>query len=435
MKYSDFDFPRVAPKHLPDIVKNTNGKAAQVQLATVNNVRAIMDRMGIRARRNVMSGMAELSCETYPGASRDQLELKVLDAAVIARIRARETVRELIGAVADEEEYHPMEEWLAALPPVPDGSDPIGDLIGTVTTENELWPTYLENWLVEVVEAVCGWRTAYDRKLDQVLVLVGGQGVGKSTWFQRLGGEWLKGEAELHLSTPSGKDHQLEVLRRPMAELAELDGIFRKADVSHMKSFLSRAEDSIRAPYERRAAIRPRMTVLCGSVNEQEFLNDSSGSRRFWPVLVESIDLDFQIDFEGVWAEAYRLWQEDAGFRLYSGEDAVRVRLATTEHFMESAITENIREYIRRHRGNSRFKEVPMSALNVLELLYGRQNFNNLQKADATRALRDIYGKHRTLDGKQRAWMVPYNEFAQNWQTWPDKINHLEAAIDDREPQ
>ena len=104
--------------------------------------------------------------------------------------------------------------------------------------------------------------------------------------FRSLGGEWFKGEAELHLSASQGKDHQIEVLKWPMVELSELDGIFRKSDVANLKAFISREVDAIRCPYARAAIPKPRKTSFCGSVNNAEFLTDTSGSRRFRPVTV-----------------------------------------------------------------------------------------------------------------------------------------------------
>lgn len=405
---------------LPDLVATQNG-AAQVQLPTANNVAWIVEALGLTLRFNIMDSRPEFVGEDY-----DDAELCVIDTAQRLRIKAREVVRELIGAIAKKDPFHPMEDWLRSLPPA--SGDPIGDLIASVETDNDLWPVYVENWLVQVVEGVCGWRRTGPFSLPYVLVLVGGQGVGKTEWFKRLGGEWLKAEAELHLSSSSGKDHQLDVLRRPMAELAELDGIFRKSDISHMKAFISREEDAIRAPYERRPVVRPRMTTFCGSVNEAEFLNDTTGSRRFWPVQVESIDWGFQVDYAGVWAEAYRLWEENPRFGLTASEDAQRAGTAVAKHTLHSAEAEKIGEFYRCHHGHPRYPDVAMNRTEILEMLYGRgRSFSPKQVSDAGKILVSLIGKHRTIDGKQRAWLFPFNEFASDPATWPDK-NHLESV-------
>lgn len=413
--------------NLPDIVTTQGGQPAAVQLATIRNIQFIIDESGLEPRLNISTAGVDWFIWGEPveanQAHQENAELLFLDLCTYCRIKQRDQVREIINNLAKANPFNPMEDWLKSLED--DGEDHIAALAASVKTDNPLWPTYLENWLIQTVEGVCGWRDRQEKKsLPHVMTLVGGQGVGKSRWLKMVGGKWFKGEAELHLSSPSGKDHQIAALRLPMVELAELDGIFRKADVSHMKSFISREEDEIRAPYERRALVRPRMTSFCASVNDAEFLNDPTGSRRFWPVLVESIDWSFQVNFEGLWAQAYAYWLDDPDFNLTAEEDAMRAKIATDVHFTESDESETIREYLRLHERNDRFPVIAMSALDVLKMLYGRQrNFNNKQKADASRVLHDKYGKHRTIDGKQRAWMLPYNEFAADKATWPDKIS------------
>ena len=304
-----------------------------------------------------------------------------------------------------------------------DGVDRIGDLAASVTTDNALWAVYLENWLVQVCEGVCGWRRARKFSLPYVLVLVGGQGVGKTHWLKSLGHSWIKAEAELHLSSTAGKDHQLEVLKWPMAELAELDGIFRKSDISHMKAFISREEDSIRAPYARRAVIRARMTTFCGSVNDAEFLTDSSGSRRFWPVLVEGISWSFAMDWAQLWAQAHAFWNEDSEFGLTAAEDAQRAAVAIETHTLLSPEAENIAAFYDAHAHLTE-TFVPMNRTEILKML-GYRNLSPRAVAEAGRWLVQELGKHRTLSvgktSKKRAWMFPYNEFAADNKMWAGK--------------
>ena len=410
---------------LPDIQTTLQGGVAQTQLVTANNVQFVLVSCGFSLRLNMMAGTMEIRhtslTDTSPRAQ-TMMEMHILDMCARMRMKSRETVRELLSTLAQENPYHPMEEWLQGLKW--DGVDRFGALAATIKTDEPLWETYLENWLVQVVEGVCGWHGKMKASLPHVLVLVGGQGTGKSYWLKTLGGAWFKGEAELHLSSASGKDHQIEALKHSIVELAELDGIFRKSDVSHMKAFISREEDSIRAPYERRALIRPRLTSFCGSVNDAEFLNDPTGSRRFWPVTVESISWSFDMDWSQLWAQAHAFWLENPAFNLTASEDAQRAERAIDAHSIESDEAELTREYLRLHMRNKDYPLVAMSTLDVLRMLFGKQrNFGNKQKADAGRVLGDILGKKRTLDGKQRAWMVPFNEFATDKALWPDKIS------------
>lgn len=419
------------PMGLPDIVLTAQGGLAQAQLATAENVEYILRETGFAVRLNIMTSQVEYHHTSGSGRGRPaqaHMEMQVLDMCARLRIKNRECVREILGVLAQGDVYHPMEEWLIGLKW--DGVDHIGALTDTVATDNSLWPSYLENWFVQVVEGVCGWRRERKQSLPYVLVLVGAQGVGKSYWLKSLGREWMKGEAELHLSSSSGKDHQIEVLKHPMAELAELDGVFRKADIAHLKAFISREHDAIRAPYERAALERPRMTVFCASVNDAEFLSDPSGSRRFWPVTVDGIDREALkgVSFTGVWAQAYAAWKSDPRFELTEEEDRQRMVTALKHHTQVSAEEETIREFYRRHHGHPKYPDVAMNRTEIMEMLYGRgHRWAPWVVSSAGKVLADIIGNHRTIDHKQRAWMFPYNEFATDVRTWPDKY-HLEIV-------
>ena len=417
------------PTILPDVVLTQNGSLAQTQLTTIRNVQYIIEQSGIEPRLNMASASVDWFINGEPAdntqAVQENIELMFFDLCTYCRIKQHEQVRAIVGNLAKFKAFHPMEEWMKGL--AWDGVDRIGDLVSSVTTDNVLWPVYLENWLVQTVEGVCGWRRERKLPLPHVLVLVGAQGLGKSHWLKSLGGRWFKGEAELHLSTANGKDHQIAALRFPMVELSELNGIFRKADIETLKSFLTREEDEIRAPYERRALVRPRMTSFCGSVNEAEFLNDTSGSRRFWPVMVEAIDWSAAVDLDQLWAQAYAFWQEDSAFNLTAEEDAIRASVAIETHTAVTEEAELVLEFYRRHHGNKRFPDVPMNRTEILRMLYGTRVFSPKQRSDMGRALLDLIGKHKKIEGKQRAWWFPYNEFATDRSTWPDK-NHLKSV-------
>jgi predicted P-loop ATPase len=87
-------------------------------------------------------------------------------------------------------------------------------------------------------------------------------------------------------------------------ELPELDAMIR-AEVSKIKSFVSRRIDRFRPPYGRRMVDAKRQCVFVGSVNHNEYLKDETGGRRFWPVECGRIDLDsLRLAKDQLWAEA-----------------------------------------------------------------------------------------------------------------------------------
>lgn len=151
-------------------------------------------------------------------------------------------------------------------------------------------------------------------KFDYMLVLVGEQGIGKSTWIAKLGGKWFSDSFNFHmLNNPKHAEEQLQGAW--LVEVGELTGL-SKADVEAAKSFLSRTEDRYRIPYGKRIDYFPRQCVFFGSTNVDEPLRDTTGNRRFWPVACEVNEPTKNI-FKGlsigevnqIWAEAYNYYK------------------------------------------------------------------------------------------------------------------------------
>jgi len=422
-----FNIPNA--KEMPDAVFMGTGRVAQTQLTTSSNLAWLLGELGLTVRFNVMLSRPVVVHEDFPDTPEAQEIARRLisDMATRMGMKNLSLIDEMLGEIARQDMFHPMEDWMQGLSW--DGVDRISELASAVQTENTLWPVYLEKWLVQVADAVCGWRDRTDKfSLPYVLVLVGGQGVGKTRFLANLGGAWIKTDAELHLSSMSSKDHQIDALRHPMVELAELDGIFRKSDISHMKSFISRAEDSIREPYARRALVRPRMTAFCGSVNDTAFLVDPSGSRRFWPVEVDAIAWHLTIDWAQLWAQVFELWACGTDFELSSEQDALRAATSLESHTGITPEAEKVEAYYLAHKGNAAYPEKAMNRTDIMEMLFGKnRTFSPKAVADFGGLLLIIAGKHRMIDGKQRCWMFPFNEFATDFTSWP-KINQIKSV-------
>lgn len=144
-------------------------------------------------------------------------------------------------------------------------------------------------------------------KFDNMVVLEGPQGCGKSTLIRTLGGDWaLEG-----LPTQKEADVIAAMQGRWIIEMAELDAM-RRQDVSSLKAFLARTEDRARLAYARTPRDFPRRCVFVGTTNDAEYLRDRTGNRRFFPVEVGQIDdKGIQRDRLQLWAEAYAAWMGD----------------------------------------------------------------------------------------------------------------------------
>lgn len=118
-------------------------------------------------------------------------------------------------------------------------------------------------------------------KFDNMVILTGPQGIGKSTILNKLAGEWFTD----NIVDFNSKDTLLLLQNCIIVEVPELQG-FNKADSNRLKQFLGQKTDKYRAPYERREEEHPRHCVFFGTTNDDEFLRDSTGNRRYWPVEV-----------------------------------------------------------------------------------------------------------------------------------------------------
>lgn len=118
-------------------------------------------------------------------------------------------------------------------------------------------------------------------KHDHILVLVGPQGSRKSTTLAKLGKSWFSDS----LYTVQGKEAYEALQGFWIIEMGEMAAT-RKAELESIKQFVSKQTDSFRAAYARRTQERPRQCAFFGTTNDDEFLRDATGNRRFWPVTV-----------------------------------------------------------------------------------------------------------------------------------------------------
>jgi len=170
---------------------------------------------------------------------------------------------------------------------------------------------------------------------------VGPQGIGKSTFLRLLGKDWYSDS----LQTFEGKEASEMIQGVWINELGELSGLSR-AEINAVKQFLSRTEDIFREPYGRRTNRYPRRCVFFGTTNEDEFLRDRTGNRRFWPVVVgvqepkKNIFRDLPEEVDQIWAEAFLAWQ--LGEPLYLTGEAEQLALQAQEEHRESNAKEGI---------------------------------------------------------------------------------------------
>lgn len=185
-------------------------------------------------------------------------------------------------------------------------------------------------------------------KFDNMLILAGPQGIGKSTLLDKMSRGWFNDS----IRTFEGKDASELLQGVWLVEVAELDA-FRRTDIARIKQFLSLRADRYRAAYGRHVKELPRCCVFFGTCNEMEFLQDSTGNRRFWPVDVgvrtathRAWDMDDKT-VNQLWAEAKMRWQ--VGEQLYLTGEVESVAKIKQEEHREASVREGlIQEFVER---------------------------------------------------------------------------------------
>ncbi len=164
-------------------------------------------------------------------------------------------------------------------------------------------------------------------KFDHLPVLEGKQGIGKSTFGRILvGDKWfMDGLPDL-----SDKDAALNLTGIWLCEMSELSSLYR-TQLEVAKAFITRQVDKVRPPYGARRVELPRQTVFLGTTNERDYLQDSTGNRRFWPVLISGCDFKaLSRDREQLLAEAYWCYLTEME-PLYLQGQALRIAEAVQE--------------------------------------------------------------------------------------------------------
>lgn len=243
----------------------------------------------------------------------------------------------------EKHSFHPIKDYLESL--TWDGVERVNTLfIDYLGAEDN---SYVRTVARKIIVAAVARVLVPGIKFDNMPVLAGPQGMGKSTIIKKLGKQWYSDS----LTTVSGKEAYEQLQGVWILEMGEMMAT-KKADIEATKHFLSKTEDIYRVAYGRRTSRFPRQCVFIGTTNDREFLRDKTGNRRFWPIDVgintntKSVFDDLtQYEIDQIWAEAVELWR--AGEKLYlTGEEEKEAKRQQEEHSEESAKAGLIEEYL-----------------------------------------------------------------------------------------
>jgi len=233
---------------------------------------------------------------------------------------AKDKIADALILIAERRAYHPVKDYL----------------------DNLQWDgaSRLNSWLVDYAGAAdTALNRAFSRKIlcaavrrvkqpgckfDHVLVLQGEQGFKKSSLLRALCHDeaWYTDQVKVGANAKE----TIEITSgKWIVELAELDGMGRR-EANAVKSFITTVSDKARAAYARYAVDVPRQFVLFGTTNENKFLNDTTGNRRWWPVPAILCDVAGLSEIrDQLWAEAVQAEPNEA---LWIENDILRADAA-----------------------------------------------------------------------------------------------------------
>ena len=271
-------------------------------------------------RHNIVSGKLEFQ---YFGKKKwnvmnDFIENSMLRECLKGRIKTNlSSLRNLLYSDFCQL-FNPFEDYFYNLPTYDEKTDYITELANTITTtKQDLWQQCFKKWIVAMVGCVL------DDKIIKhtVIVFSGKQGLGKTTWVEKLVPKQLKESLFSGSFNPNNKDTLVQLAECMLINLDELENLNR-SEIGSLKEIITKTQIRMRKAYGHNNETMPRRASFAGSVNTAQFLNDSTGSRRFLCFELEGIQYQHEVNIDDVFSQALYLFK--SGFRHWFDQEEIK---------------------------------------------------------------------------------------------------------------
>lgn len=309
---------------------------------------------------------------------------------------------------------HPLRDYVESLKPYtpdqPDWIDMVARQVkvkpsGEEAKGEELWRECFKRWFVAMVTS---WMK--DEVVNHTcLILVGRQGCYKSSFLESLIPPHLRAySCKMPISSQLNKDERLRIAEFGMINLDELDYLSAR-EMSMLKSLMTASDVNERAAYAYTKERRLRLASFCGSTNNREFLSDLSGSRRWLPFEVESIQNPFHttLPYDLMYAQAKYL-AESGTFTYWFDSDEIAVLEQHNEEFRSRAGEEELLPILFDVPAEGKGEFMTTAQISERLVTYG-----GIKKPMALNQLGKVLGKvgyksvRRFIGGSQvRGWLV-----------------------------
>ena len=321
-------------------IKNGNGTLKVNSPVNVLNAFRADDQLNLYLKHNEFSQEHELTQEIKLGntalkkgelPSNFESVVKVYFENVIGAAFTSQAMLDGMETFLSERSYNPVKEYMENARDKWDKKQRINKMLQVYlgADDKELISKIATMWLVGAVAKV------YEPyvKFDYVLDLVGGQGVGKTSFLQKIGGQWYT-DAVTDFANKDNYDIMLKHLIVNDDEMVASD----RMSFAETKSFISKTSLRFRKPYMRRTQEFAKNFVLARTSNHIEYLKDKTGERRFLPVLANNkqqkrhpMNMTPEV-VEQIWGEAVTIYEE--GFDLMFDDETEKELHEYREQFM-----------------------------------------------------------------------------------------------------
>ena len=289
-----------------------------------------------------------------------------------------------------------------------------------------LWRACFKKWFVAMVAS---WMRD-DIVNHQVLVLIGKQGIYKTTWLEHLIPPHLRAYAcKLANSNDLNKDERLRIAEFGLISLDEIDSM-NSRELNQLKSIITATDVNERAAYAYTKERRVRLASFCASGNRRDFLTDITGNRRWLPFEVESIQSPFTtiLPYERMYAQAWALAQ-DPFFSYWFDLDEIEVLEQHNQHFRDTSNEEQLLPILFDVPAEGRGEFMTTAQISERLVTYG-----NIKQPMALCRLGTVLGKagfravtRNAGSGRARGWIV--------YQRDNDEIKALRRLLKDETSQ
>lgn len=337
----------------------------------------------------------QMDAEGLTGLSADDVSAVRMWLQTKGVLASKDDVRDAIRAAARRCSYHPVKEYLescrsARRPGILDNAATC--LFGIQSPTANM---FFKRTLIAAVRRIYMPGT----KVDTVLVLQGPQGALKSTCVRELFGAQFTRSQMPNLDS---KDASNALRGYWGVELAEMDKVLRGENAT-VKEFLSRESDDYRRAYEADENKFPRECVFIGTTNDDDYLRDATGDRRYLPITVQIVDIAWLMaNRDALWGEALALSETDEVHYIRREEEA-QANQAREQFTFHDPWHDNVRDFL---CGRARVRASEVYEYAIAKGGGDITKYGRAEQLRVTDTLKRLGCEQKKTNG-ERVWIIP----------------------------